>query len=75
MLMKRKLRKQGVKFPVFKINSKKLTKKYADELIYKFSCPAIQKEGKKVYIDEDLCWGCGVCAQLCPKGVITVVKK
>ena len=35
-----------------------------------FGCPAIFKKDGKVYIDEVLCVGCGVCAQLCPNDAI-----
>ena len=35
-------------------------------------CPAIQKDGEKVYIDRTLCAGesCGLCRQLCPQKAI-----
>ncbi|MCU0664136.1 MAG: indolepyruvate ferredoxin oxidoreductase subunit alpha [Myxococcota bacterium] len=39
-----------------------------------FGCPAIYKREGKVYIDEVLCVGCGVCAQLCPNDAIAPVK-
>jgi len=35
-----------------------------------FGCPAIFKKDGKIYIDEVLCVGCGVCAQLCPNDAI-----
>jgi NADPH-dependent glutamate synthase beta subunit-like oxidoreductase len=37
-----------------------------------FACPAIYLEEGKVFINEELCNGCGVCAQLCPNNAITV---
>ena len=50
----------------------------AEEIFNKFSCPAFVKKeehGKIVYwIDPDMCWGCGVCAQIAPKGVIKVKR-
>lgn len=39
-----------------------------------FGCPAIYKRDGKVYIDEVLCVGCGVCAQLCPNDAIVPVR-
>lgn len=34
-------------------------------------CPAIRIESKKAVIDNTLCTGCGVCAQLCKTGALT----
>ena len=39
-----------------------------------FGCPAIYKKDGRVYIDEVLCVGCGVCAQLCPNDAIVPVE-
>lgn len=36
----------------------------------KIGCPAISIENGKVSIDNTLCTGCGVCAQLCKFGVL-----
>ena len=39
-----------------------------------FACPAIRVDrGGTPYIDEDLCSGCGVCAQVCPFNAIVKV--
>ncbi len=35
------------------------------------SCPAIFKDdGEELYIDHDICDGCGTCYQICPNGAI-----
>ncbi len=31
-----------------------------------FGCPAISLNGAQAEIDPTLCWGCGVCEQVCP---------
>jgi indolepyruvate ferredoxin oxidoreductase alpha subunit len=38
-----------------------------------FGCPAIYRRAGKVFIDEALCVGCGICAQLCPNDAIRAV--
>jgi indolepyruvate ferredoxin oxidoreductase alpha subunit len=37
-----------------------------------FHCPGLMWDGKagKAAIDEVMCAGCGVCADICPKGAI-----
>jgi TPP-dependent indolepyruvate ferredoxin oxidoreductase alpha subunit len=37
-----------------------------------FRCPALfwDKNAKKARVDDVLCAGCGVCAQICPSGAI-----
>jgi len=42
--------------------------------VNKLGCPAIVKDGDRVYIDEKFCTGCGVCAQICPVQAIKVIK-
>ena len=40
----------------------------------KLGCPAISLNGDgSIAVDEALCYGCGLCAQVCPKGAL--VKK
>ncbi len=38
--------------------------------VNEFACPAFFLEGGKVKIDENLCIGCAVCAQVCPEKAI-----
>ncbi len=40
------------------------------DCINKFACPAFYVEGGEVFIDENLCIGCAVCAQVCPEKAI-----
>ena len=36
----------------------------------KFACTAIYQEDEAAKIDPVVCFGCGVCAQVCPTGAI-----
>ncbi len=40
----------------------------------RFQCPAISSQDKVQTIDEALCAGCGVCAQVCPYKAIKEVQ-
>jgi len=74
LLFRRRMRKAGVKLPTFEIDPKKCSA--CGECIERFGCPAIHKDKSgKYYIDQDFCWGCGVCAQICTKGAIKVKTK
>jgi indolepyruvate ferredoxin oxidoreductase alpha subunit len=39
------------------------------------ACPAMFLEGEQVEINENLCIGCSVCAQVCPENAILPVKQ
>jgi len=67
LLTRRKMRKKGVPLPKFEITDQK--EFVRSKLMEEFACPAFQKSDGKYYIDPDICWGCGVCAQICPKGI------
>jgi indolepyruvate ferredoxin oxidoreductase alpha subunit len=45
------------------------------DCINDLGCPAFYIENEKVFINETLCTGCGVCAQICPEHAILPVKK
>jgi indolepyruvate ferredoxin oxidoreductase alpha subunit len=66
LLSVRKLVRKGLPIPKFEVVDEEEVKKCAEEL-KAFGCPAIRL-GEKVFIDEELCWGCSVCTQLC-KGI------
>ncbi len=38
--------------------------------IRELGCPAVVLEGNKVQIESSLCFGCGLCAQVCPTDAI-----
>jgi len=67
----RKLARSGAKIPKFEFVEQPDEEK-AEEL-KAFGCPAIRKE-EKFYIDQNLCWGCGVCTQIF-KGIKPRVEK
>jgi indolepyruvate ferredoxin oxidoreductase alpha subunit len=39
------------------------------------ACPAMYLDGEQVEIDENLCMGCSVCAQVCPENAILPLKQ
>ncbi len=78
LLYMRRARKEGKKVPVWRIDPKKCTR--CGICLGKFGCPAIHYDGPKnwkrgrFYIDPDFCWGCSVCAQVCPAKAIEVSR-
>ena len=41
--------------------------------IREIGCPAITLKNGRPFVDESLCYGCGLCAEICPVGAIKVV--
>lgn len=70
LLTKRKMRKKGIPLPKFEIVNQKEFEKC--KLMEEFSCPAMEKTDSGYRINPDLCWGCAVCAQICPEGIKAV---
>lgn len=74
LLAVRKKKKSGQRIAKFEIDQTKCKK--AGVCLYKLACPAIYKQGKSFFIDNDLCTGCAVCVQVCPnKAIKPVIEK
>jgi indolepyruvate ferredoxin oxidoreductase alpha subunit len=68
----RRARKKGIKIPVFEIDQRLCTK--CGICLYEFGCLAIYRKDEDFCIDPAECWGCSICAQICPAGAIKAVK-
>ena len=66
IVTKRKMREKGIPMPKFEVVGQKEFQKSG--LLDNFSCPAMKKIKGKYLIDDE-CLGCGVCPQICPKGI------
>jgi len=64
-------RRAGVKRKAFAVDADACT---GCRACVRFGCPAIEFADEKAYI-TDLCAGCGVCAEICPAGAISVEVK
>lgn len=42
--------------------------------IKQLGCPAITRKDENVFIEPSLCYGCGLCSQVCPTNAIQEVK-
>ena len=72
LLRDARMRKEG-KWITYEINQDKCTQ--CRICVDQFACPAIfVDEDGKIKIDEVLCDGCGVCADVCPFNAIEVRK-
>jgi indolepyruvate ferredoxin oxidoreductase alpha subunit len=58
---------------VFQVNEEKC--KNHRNCIMDLACPAFYLHNDRVKIDPELCWGCMVCAQICPEKAIVPLKK
>jgi len=77
LLTRRKLRQKGKALPAgqagqaglqtFKVVGSEEFENFG--LMDEFACPAFQKSNGNYLIDPGLCWGCGVCSQICPTGI------
>jgi len=67
LLTKRKMRQKGQALQTFEVVGSGEFEK--SRLMEEFSCPAFEKSGGDYKINPDLCWGCTVCSQICPKGI------
>lgn len=79
--VQRAAEKSGVRAVIFKspcIAVTKSEKKYeitdkcvgCKKCISQLGCPAIVIDGGKVTVEKSLCFGCSLCAQVCPVGAI-----
>ncbi len=71
------LLKDTPRFAPYQVDPEKCT---SCGVCLKIACPAIEKRDKEdgkwvAYIEETLCTGCSVCAQICPFDAIYQVKK
>lgn len=77
LIIDRDKRRSGIPIIPYTIDQEKCRKCLI--CINAFGCPALQlidKEGaKRVEINDTLCDGCGVCAQVCPFNAIIQVKE
>lgn len=54
--------------PLYQVNAEKCTR--CKKCIRELGCPAVVLEDGAVKIEPSLCYGCSICAQVCPFGAI-----
>lgn len=64
--------RKGTKRAKVYVNAEKCDESCKKFCITYYACPGLawDQETRKTVIDQTLCNGCGVCAQLCPRGAI-----
>jgi indolepyruvate ferredoxin oxidoreductase alpha subunit len=65
MIEQREKRRKGEPIIPYRVDQEKCSEK-CETCITLLGCPAIIREGNKTIIDDSLCDGCGLCAQICP---------
>lgn len=70
LLLNKQKRRKGIPIKPFQVDQEKCVRCLT--CINKLACPPIHfdTEQNAVMINESLCNGCGVCAQVCPQGAI-----
>ncbi|MBI2530003.1 MAG: indolepyruvate ferredoxin oxidoreductase subunit alpha [Candidatus Diapherotrites archaeon] len=73
LLLKRQLHRKGKGFAKYSIDQEKCIKcRICSD---KYACPAIIRKKNYIWIERELCWGCGVCPQVCPVNAISLEAK
>jgi indolepyruvate ferredoxin oxidoreductase alpha subunit len=65
MIEQREKRRRGESIVPYRVDPEKCSEK-CETCITLLGCPAIIRDGSKAIIDDSLCDGCGLCAQICP---------
>ena len=65
MIEQRDKRRRGESIVPYRVDPEKCSEK-CETCITLLGCPAIIRDGSKAIIDDSLCDGCGLCAQICP---------
>jgi indolepyruvate ferredoxin oxidoreductase alpha subunit len=65
MIEQKEKRRRGELIVPYRVDPEKCSEK-CETCITLLGCPAIIREGNKAIIDDSLCDGCGLCAQVCP---------
>jgi len=79
LVTKKKLEGKGMEFTKYEIDQSKCVK--CGICTDKFACPAITELRNKankqpMYVmNQEMCWGCSVCMQICPYGAIKPKRK
>ncbi len=74
MIDQREKRKRKEPIIPYRVDQDKCSDK-CNACIELLGCPAITKEDGKTVIDQALCTGCGICAQVCPYQAIIEVSQ